>query len=987
MVKPDFDRDYYADLELSLPAEVPEVKKQFKKLALKYHPDRNPGKEDEAKEKFLVIQAAHEILTDASQKAKYDAYRIRTARYGAASGVKGNPYMFTSQDVNSRFGAPPTRRPPMPTRPVPASTGAAGGASRYQNWTPKPKSKTEAFRAKSEAWDRSRASTNQDSTRTTRSGGVPPTPPRSAAQARRQEAAFGSRKTGFAPSSPAGDEPQVRSQHYNTYSGSGEGTSSSAQQSKPRPKSDYIDPLSQQFGDTFLDNRQRTPYATNVGEKTNPHEPLNNVNRAKSMRDNERRYPEQTAPAPPPRQRSASVDSEGLRKSTTNDKNPFNNPNQGQRPQYTSKASARYSPRTAQSPTPDFGTAFGATAAAAGFGAAAAAAFGAPTSSTSSVNSTANATVNGDAPQAKASPKVYDFSLPPRTPLSVNSNLGGVVKSPTKRPVPSSIRPGFRRGITSPLKKQKQETPSGEKGACSPDQISHILDSRPASRPTNESSFSIYTKREPNTPSGVKQPSSPDDPFSPVDAFEERLNSQLQFLLSHKSRAAGYAASEATSLPKNKTSKVNKDTNTAKTASFTVPDGDDPTSPVQQARFARHSADNINTQFVNEENGNFEFSAGTDGSGDDFSRARNKFRGRQSPLRNEFGSPRESGTGFSNPAQGPVPPPKPSGFDARHWEDHIGPELFEPKPTTRTSVSPTRPIRPMKKPRPVRMTAGTAGVADEGSTSGEDRAQSAGPNINGSRSPNAMDIDPPQPEPSPQPQPAANEPRNIPVEPTKPEWRAGNGIASPIVAPGGSGVPLDPKPAGGVKLPKLNPNAAGSEDMEEFMRPMFSEFKNVEPFNQKPSGLSSFADLSQNLPFQSRPSARAPIAHEKPAPLLCPPVPQPPKASPALTMTAARLNSPAWATHAQEFQAYLVKWSDWDRQMLSHFAARQVQHDKAGFAWVVSGTGDSQAEKDYMIAQELDKPLRQKWLAAHDAHEIHVKQFQQLREGLMRERR
>ncbi|KAK4159783.1 hypothetical protein QBC43DRAFT_122798 [Cladorrhinum sp. PSN259] len=983
MVKPDFDHDYYADLELPASADVAEVKKQFKKLALKYHPDRNPGNEDQAKEKFLVIQAAHEILTDAAQKAKYDAYRIRNARYGASSGVRGNPYMFTSQDVNSRYGAPPTRRPPMPTRPVPTSTSTTGGASRYQNWTPKPKTKTEAFRAKSEAWDRSRASTNQDSTRTTKNGAVPPTPPRSAAQARRQEAAFGARKPGFTPSSPVGDEPQVKNHHYNTYSASGESASSSAQQSRPRPKSDYIDPLSQQFGDTFLDNRQRTPYATNIGEKTNPHEPLNNVNRAKSMRDNERKFPDHSTPAPPPRQRSVSVDSEGLRKATAAEKNPFNNANQEQRPQYTSKASARYSPRNAQSPAPD---AFGATAAAAtaAGGAATAAAFGPPNSSTSSVNSSANATVNGDATQAKDGHKVYDFSFPPRTPPSVKPGLGWVARSPTKRPTPFLGRPGLRREMTSPVKKQKQEPPSGEKQDCRSDQNPHIQRSRPPVKRVNQSASSVYMKKDASTPSGTKQSSSPVEPPRLLNNFEEGLHSQLQFLLNRK---ASYTSPfSTTSLPNDNIRTANKDANSAKTVSFTVPSDEDPTSPVQQARFASHSADNINTQFVDEEKGNFEFSAGTDGSGDDFSRARNKFRGRQSPLRNEFRAPRESGTGFAVPAQTTVPPPKPSGFDASQWEEHIGPELFEPKPPTRTSVSPTRPIRPMKKPRPVRMTAGTAGVVDEDSTSGEERAQSAGPNINGSRSPNAMDIDPPQPEPSPQPQPATNEPRNIPVEPTKPEWRAGNGVANPTVTTGGGGVPLEPNATGGVKLPKLNPNSAGSEDTEEFMRPMFAEFKNVEPFNQKASGLNSFADLSQHLPFQSRPSTRAPIAHEKPAPLVCPTVPQPPKASVALTMTAAKLNSPAWATYAQEFQAYMIKWSEWDRQMLSHFSARLVQHDRAGFAWVVSGTGDSQAEKDYSIAQELDKPLRQKWLAAHDAHEIHVKQFQQLREGLMRER-
>ncbi|KAF2227429.1 DnaJ domain-containing protein, partial [Elsinoe ampelina] len=72
MVKPDVKVNYYAALEVGSDASVEDIKKQYRKLALKYHPDRNPGKEEEFNSKFQAISAAHEILCDPSTKAAYD---------------------------------------------------------------------------------------------------------------------------------------------------------------------------------------------------------------------------------------------------------------------------------------------------------------------------------------------------------------------------------------------------------------------------------------------------------------------------------------------------------------------------------------------------------------------------------------------------------------------------------------------------------------------------------------------------------------------------------------------------------------------------------------------------------------------------------------------------------------------------------------------------------------------------------------------------
>ncbi|KAK3077870.1 hypothetical protein LTS18_008927, partial [Coniosporium uncinatum] len=75
MVKADAKQNYYQLLEVPPTADTEEIKRAFRKLARIYHPDRNPGKEDEFVPKFQAIQAAHEILGDPDQRAKYDADR------------------------------------------------------------------------------------------------------------------------------------------------------------------------------------------------------------------------------------------------------------------------------------------------------------------------------------------------------------------------------------------------------------------------------------------------------------------------------------------------------------------------------------------------------------------------------------------------------------------------------------------------------------------------------------------------------------------------------------------------------------------------------------------------------------------------------------------------------------------------------------------------------------------------------------------------
>ena len=66
-------RDYYEVLGLQKGASEDEIKKTFRKLAMKYHPDRNPD-DKAAEEKFKEINEAYAVLSDAEKKEKYDRF-------------------------------------------------------------------------------------------------------------------------------------------------------------------------------------------------------------------------------------------------------------------------------------------------------------------------------------------------------------------------------------------------------------------------------------------------------------------------------------------------------------------------------------------------------------------------------------------------------------------------------------------------------------------------------------------------------------------------------------------------------------------------------------------------------------------------------------------------------------------------------------------------------------------------------------------------
>ena len=78
-------RDYYEVLGVARGTSQDDLKKAYRKLALQYHPDRNPGNK-EAEEKFKEVSEAYEILSDAQKRARYDQFGHQGVGAGAGAG-------------------------------------------------------------------------------------------------------------------------------------------------------------------------------------------------------------------------------------------------------------------------------------------------------------------------------------------------------------------------------------------------------------------------------------------------------------------------------------------------------------------------------------------------------------------------------------------------------------------------------------------------------------------------------------------------------------------------------------------------------------------------------------------------------------------------------------------------------------------------------------------------------------------------------------
>jgi molecular chaperone DnaJ len=96
-------KSYYEILGIAPDASADEAKKAYRRLALKYHPDKNPN-DKQAEEHFKELASAYAVLSDPKKRAEYDAARLAPSGSGESSGVGPAPHSWSVEEILSQFG-------------------------------------------------------------------------------------------------------------------------------------------------------------------------------------------------------------------------------------------------------------------------------------------------------------------------------------------------------------------------------------------------------------------------------------------------------------------------------------------------------------------------------------------------------------------------------------------------------------------------------------------------------------------------------------------------------------------------------------------------------------------------------------------------------------------------------------------------------------------------------------------------------------------
>ena len=96
-------KDFYEILGITKSADAAEIKKAYRKKAIEFHPDKNPG-DAKAEENFKQAAEAYEVLSDPQKKAKYDQYGHQAFENGGGGGGYGGGGHMNMDDIFSQFG-------------------------------------------------------------------------------------------------------------------------------------------------------------------------------------------------------------------------------------------------------------------------------------------------------------------------------------------------------------------------------------------------------------------------------------------------------------------------------------------------------------------------------------------------------------------------------------------------------------------------------------------------------------------------------------------------------------------------------------------------------------------------------------------------------------------------------------------------------------------------------------------------------------------
>lgn len=945
--------------------------------ALKYHPDRNPGREAEFISKFQTIQCANEVLTDPTQRAKYDADRIRSGLfYPYASSTRPN---VPPRSPATNFPPPPTRsQPPSATKathPVPPT-----GPNRYTQYskqeTPDDNhTKANAFKA----WEQMRHGTGPPPTsRVPPRATKPPiptrpvpngvgddnTPPRRTAYDQFQETQSASRmsranttrvpkKTAFATGTFAADEtPAPTKAPLNNVHRSERPPRATPSFAMPPPpghrKAESFGAFKPYAGsDVHMNNSDRisTPYATAGGERTyfSSHglgRPTSSERRGSAERydtdpqsrdtshgrvpstPTERQH-HSASPKMRTPQRQVPVSSSSSSTSSSDEGQRFaGRPFGTRRKPLRKPAEAQRRPNLKPTVRVD-------TAPDAGAGHAA------------PYNRWADGKVNQQVPEHPSKPDQPE----------------GFLQHRLKR---DSLRmdPGQRRGSATHVPASTAQTqhplhrPKSWHENYGPAKNDQNMksESRPLKEGQADKEPMYENPRYSPSPSTPKRKWSDQWPFTSSKTSgksSERppywaIPSSLPPLRQSRSQEASEEHENPTSTSNFANRTSSDDADLTPKSSFKFPSYDAKKPFDGKPPLRSHSSESISTNFSPSHwNGKFtsgnEYIAPPTSSRSDFPNGRVNAKTAQAMPP----PPRQDGTQISSSApttalpphsaQGP-PPPNPITRSKEEWTQYFKPQTFAyPPPKSSSPVRGTSRKRaktprkvPIKRPQP----ASVANAVDDATIDTEaPSVESLSSRTSGDES--AMDID-----------------SVITPTPVHSNAEHKSSAKSDRTVTGERPTPRAPPIP-----PRVNGRSTGPPE------PIYvSDLKNVAPFAPNEKGLQGLGDLTSTLPFESRPSGKPPVVI-KPQLLE---LPHPPKAP------APPPQNP-WLRYIAQMKAYMLEWNEYNSKMLAHFTERQSNIGNTLTGDWMSSQG-SQGYLQYMQGVEEDFRVREHWDVSWEKH-------------------